>query len=54
MALNRVDLPTFGRPINATTGNIAFQIFTAEVRREAGSRVEEPAFRQAAARSPQE
>src|ERR1700730_11635823 len=24
MALNRVDLPTFGRPINATTGNIPY------------------------------
>src|SRR5580700_6117201 len=25
MALNRVDLPTFGRPINATTGSIAYR-----------------------------
>ncbi len=27
MALNRVDLPTFGRPINATTGSIAWNLY---------------------------
>src|SRR5271163_2351390 len=26
MALNKVDLPTFGRPINATTGSIAYGV----------------------------